>query len=241
MKRLDVYLVENNIIKSRAKAQELIKNNCVKVNGNIVDKCSYLVEDKDNIEIVNDICPYVSRAGLKLEGACKEFKISMQDKVVLDIGSSTGGFTDYCLKNGAKKVYCIDVGTNQLHNLIKSNKNVVVYENTDIRSLDINLVKDVNFIVCDVSFISLTKISTKIAQVLKNGAMGIVLIKPQFECGKTIAKKHKGIIKDKNIHKIVIDNITKDFLSKNIKILNIKESCITGTDGNVEYVVLIKS
>ena len=158
--RLDLYLFEQGYTKSRKQAQDLIKNCACLVNNKVVSKNGYEVKTTDVVKIVKSVCPYVSRAGYKLEGAYKNFAFTVQDKVVLDIGSSTGGFTDFCLKNGAKKVYSVDVGTNQLDESLKNNKSVVSLENTDIRLLKKEQVSDVNFVVCDVSFISLTMLLT---------------------------------------------------------------------------------
>ena len=185
---------------------------------NVINKAGFLVSGNENIEVKN-ICPFVSRAGLKLSGALKDFNVSIKDKIVLDIGSSTGGFTDCALQNGAKKVYSVDVGTSQLDSSLKQDKRVVVMENTDIRTLEKNKVEDINFIVCDVSFISLTKISAKISELLNAGDFMIILIKPQFECGKSEAKKHKGIIKDEKLHKSVVEQVKNDFLIHNINVL----------------------
>ena len=237
--RLDIFLVENKFCETRAKAQSLIKMGGVFVDDVCILKNGFDVCEGAKIEIKN-LCPYVSRAGLKLEGACKDFGISMEGKTVLDIGSSTGGFTDYCLKNGAKKVYSVDVGTNQLHHSLRENKKVVVMENTDIRTLTKNDIEDVDFIVCDVSFISLTKISDKISEFLEGDCQGIILVKPQFECGKKIAKNFRGVIKDEKIHKIVLENIKTDFKNKGICVEKMSTSKIKGGDGNVEYCLLIK-
>ncbi len=237
MKRLDIFLVENRLCKTRSKANNLIKEGNVKVDGTVITKAGFFVNGNEKIEI-NDICPFVSRAGLKLFGALKDFNVDLKDKIVLDIGSSTGGFTDCALKSGAKKVYSVDVGTSQLDSNLKQDKRVVVMENTDIRTLDKNKVADVDFVVCDVSFISLTKISFKIGELMNTGNFAIILIKPQFECGKTEAKKHKGIIKDEKLYKIIIEQIKNDFLNYGIKILDVKKSCIQGGDGNTEFVAL---
>ena len=237
--RLDLYLQQTKNI-SRTKAQEIIKQNMVFVDKKNISKPSFEVNENNLVEICGELCQYVSRAGLKLEGACKQFDISLKDKIVLDIGSSTGGFSDYCLQNGAKKVYCVDVGKNQLAEKIRNNPNVVVMEETDIRNLTKKQVSDINFVVCDVSFISLTKISFKIAELLNSLDMGIILVKPQFECGKNIAKKCKGVIKDDKIHKQVIDAVSSDFISKEINVLKIAPSCIKGGDGNTEFVFLVQ-
>lgn len=240
MKRLDVFLVENGYVKSRKVAQELIKSGGVLIGEKVAQKCGVMVNDGEDIKLIKDVCPYVSRAGLKLEGACKIFNVNVFDKTVLDIGSSTGGFSDYCLKNGAKKVYCVDVGDGQLHESIKKDKRVVVYENTDIRTLTKNRLKDVNMVICDVSFISLSLISHKIAEFLNDGDEAVVLIKPQFECGKDVAQKFRGVIKDPKIHKLVIDKVVQDFLAKGLKLQKVEKSCILGTQGNVEFVALFK-
>ena len=236
--RLDIYLQNLNNI-SRTKAQNLIKSGNVFVNGDLVTKCGFEVQPDCEIKITNDL-KFVSRAGLKLEGACQKFDTSPQGKVVLDIGSSTGGFSDYCLQNGATKVYCVDVGTNQLDAKIRNNPRVVVKENTDIRNVDEKDFLDVNMIVCDVSFISLTKISHKIAQIMNNDCQGVILVKPQFECGKEIAKKYKGVIKDPQVHKKVIEIVKNDFENKGICVKNIAESVIKGNDGNTEFLFFIK-
>ena len=240
MQRLDIFLVENEFVKSRKIAQELIKNGGVRVDDKDITKCSFLVDQNNKIEITQKVCPYVSRAGYKLEGAAKSFDVSFLGKVVLDIGSSTGGFTDYAIKNGAQKVYSVDVGTNQLDQSLRDNPSVVVMENTDIRNLNKQSVLDVNMVVCDVSFISLTLISYKISELLNCGDLAVVLIKPQFECGKNLAKKHKGIIKDEKIHKLVINQVVENFKQNRLELINLEQSCITGTDGNIEFVALFK-
>lgn len=236
--RLDIYLQNLNNI-SRTKAQNLIKSGNVFVNDIAITKCGFEVDDKCQIKITNEH-KYVSRAGLKLEGACEKFGINLTGDVVLDIGSSTGGFSDYCLQNGASKVYCVDVGTNQLDAKIRNDKRVVVMENTDIRNANLSDFLDVNMVVCDVSFISLTKISQKIADIMSVGCQGVILVKPQFECGKEIAKKYKGVIKDANVHKKVIEIVKKDFENKGICVKSIAESVIKGNDGNTEFLFFIK-
>lgn len=237
--RLDIFLQTKGYVNSRSKARELIKNGKVLVNDSVAIKCGLDVNDGDKIELL-DVITYVSRAGHKIEGAYEEFNLSFKDLVILDIGASTGGFCDFCLKHGAKKVYALDVGTNQLDRTLKQDKRVVDMQNTDIRNLDLGLVSDMDVFVCDVSFISLTKISNILSKLLDIAKYGVVLIKPQFECGKEIAKKSKGIIKDEKVHKLVIDSVKKDFLSQAIKIEKLTTSKILGGDGNVEYLALVK-
>ena len=235
MQRLDIYLSSSGLCQTRSKASQLIKEGKVSVDGKTITKAGFLILGTEKIDI-KDNCPFVSRAGQKLFGAIKDFGLSFDDKIVLDIGSSTGGFTDCALQNGAKKVYALDVGTSQLHPTLRNDKRVVVMENTDIRSLDKSKVSDINFIVCDVSFISLTKISYKISELLPNFGEFVVLIKPQFECGKIIAKKSKGVIKDEKIYKKVQKIIQNDFILHNLQISLIKQSSIKGSDGNTEFV-----
>lgn len=240
MQRLDLFLLENNIVKSRKQAQDVIKSGGVFVDDKCITKCSQLVDATKNIQIKAQICPYVSRAGYKLQGAQKDFELDFTGKVVLDIGSSTGGFTDFCIQNGAKKVYCVDVGTNQLDKSLRENPKVIVMENTDIRTLTKQQVQDINFVVCDVSFISLTLISSKISELLNSGDFGVVLIKPQFECGKALAKKYKGVIKDEKIHKLVINSVTENFSQNGLEVKKVEQSAIKGGDGNTEFVALIQ-
>lgn len=235
MQRLDIYLAQSGFCQTRSKASQLIKEGKVMVNEKTITKAGCLILGTEKIDI-KDSCPFVSRAGQKLFGAIKDFGLNFDGKIVLDIGSSTGGFTDCALQNGAKKVYALDVGTSQLNSRLRNDKRVVVMENTDIRSLDKSKVSDINLIVCDVSFISLTKISYKISELLPTLGEFVVLIKPQFECGKTIAKKSKGVIKDEKIHKKVRKIIQNDFILHNLQILSIKTSSIKGTDGNIEFV-----
>ncbi len=238
MQRLDVFIVENKLVGSRRQAQDLIKNNGVMVNGVLQNKTGHFVDEKDKVEIVKEICPYVSRAGYKLEGAKKDFDLNFENKIVLDIGSSTGGFSDFCLQNGCKKIYCVDVGTCQLADKIRNNPKVVVMEQTDIRNVKKEQVDDIDIIVCDVSFISLTLISHKIYELLNNDGVCVVLIKPQFECGKTIAKKFKGVIKDSKIHKQCIDSVVENFTQNGLILKHIAQSKIKGGDGNTEFVAM---
>ena len=240
MQRLDVFLVDKGLVKSRKQAQDLIKSGGVFVDENCVTKCSYTVDQTNNVQIKAQICPYVPRAGYKLEGAQRDFELDFTGKVVLDIGSSTGGFTDFCVQNGAQKVYSVDVGTAQLDPSLRQNNKIVVMENTDVRTLTKQQVPDINFVVCDVSFISLTLISAKISELLNSGDMGVVLIKPQFECGKALAKKYKGVIKDEKIHKLVITTVVQNFEQNNLIVQKVEQSAIKGGDGNTEFVALIQ-
>ena len=199
--RLDNYLVENDYFDTRNKAQIAIKNNNVLVNNKCINKNSYIVNSNDEVKIVGEVLKYVSKGGLKLEKAINEFDINLSNKVMCDIGSSTGGFSDVALQNNIKKIYAIDVGSNQMDNKIRNNKKIVLYENTDFRKIDSNILLDVDIITIDVSFISVTKLLPYINK-LGNVEEIVCLIKPQFECGMEIASKYKGIILNKDIHNL---------------------------------------
>ena len=238
--RLDKYLVNNNYTSSRTKAKELIKSNSVKVNDSIITKASYNVKDNDNVEIIDDSSlRYVSRAGLKLEGAIESFNLDFDNKDVMDIGSSTGGFTDCSLKNGAKMVVAIDVGTDLMADILRNDERVELYEQLNFKDAPSNLFDNVDIIVSDVSFISLKHIIDRIS--LEDGDFELLfLIKPQFECGKEIADKYKGIINDKEVHKDVILDIISYFNKYDYSIIGLDVSKIQGKNGNIEYLAHFK-
>lgn len=238
MSRLDIELVERGIIKTRSKAQELIKNGNVKCDDKIILKPSFEVNDLTKIELLNtDSLKYVSRAGLKLEKALQVFDIDLNNKIVMDIGSSTGGFTDCALQNGAKKIIAVDVGTNVMDENLRKNPKIDLHEQTNIKDLPSEYFKNLDYIVIDVSFISLSKIFEKIYSE-KITVDIIALIKPQFECGKKIADKFKGIITDKKIHKQVIENVILTANSFGFYIQALDISPLKGGDGNTEYISL---
>lgn len=240
MERLDVYLVNNYYFKSRSKSQEEIKNGNVLVNGKVINKPSYLVSDNDTIDISDGVLKYVSRGGLKLEKAINEFNIDLNNKILVDIGSSTGGFTDCALMNGVSKVYCVDVGTDQLDSKLRNDSRVVVYENTDFRNIDSNIIDDANIVSIDVSFISVTKLIDSISK-LNNVNEIICLVKPQFECGKEIADKYKGIPLNKDVHKEVIRNLIISFKDYGYYTCGLTVSPIKGGNGNIEYLLYLKN
>ncbi len=236
MSRLDKELVTRNLVETRTKAQELIANNAVEINGKIQNKSSFEVCENDEIKLLNtNILKYVSRGGLKLEKALNVFKIDLKNKVVLDIGSSTGGFTDCALQNGAKKVIAVDVGTNVMHESLRENEKVELHENTNIKNFPHEKFLGVDVVVCDVSFTSLEPIIEKVNN--ENILVDMIcLIKPQFECGKGIATKYGGIIKSKTIHKDVLKKVVKFFNGNNFYLKNLDFSPIKGGDGNIEYI-----
>jgi 23S rRNA (cytidine1920-2'-O)/16S rRNA (cytidine1409-2'-O)-methyltransferase len=233
MTRLDLELVNRNVFETRNKSQNEIKRGLVYVNNNKTTKPSFDVSENDKIEIKGEILKYVSRGGLKLEHAIKEFNLNLKDKIMLDIGSSTGGFSDCAIQYGIGKIYAIDVGSNQFSEKLKNNKKIHLYENTDFRNIDENIIKDAKICTIDVSFISVTKLVEKISKL--NIEEIICLIKPQFECGIDIANKYKGVPLDKNVHNEVIINVINSFKSINYYLNNITYSPIRGGNGNIEY------
>ncbi|MFI3325594.1 MAG: TlyA family RNA methyltransferase [Clostridia bacterium] len=234
--RIDKELVERKLATSRSKAQELISRGFVVVSGKVVQKESQKVSETDEIIVLeNDTMKYVSRGGLKLEKAINSNKLNLNNKNIMDIGSSTGGFTDCSLRHGAKTVTAIDVGSNLMHETLRNHPQVKLYENTNIKSLDSSFFENIDMITVDVSFISIKQIVDKIASEDKEFDL-ICLIKPQFECGKQIAKKFKGVILDEKIHKNILEDTIKYFNDKNFTLENIDVSPIKGGDGNIEYV-----
>ena len=235
MERLDKELVSRNLIDSRSKAQELIKNNKVLVNGKVCNKSSSVVGDNDEIIIeANDFFKYVSRGGFKLEKALDVFSCDVADKTIMDIGSSTGGFTDCCLQRGAKHMICIDVGSDVMHPSLRNDPRIDLYENTNFKDVDDKLFSGVDMAVIDVSFISIEKIFKKISQ--QNIKIDIVsLIKPQFECGREIATKYSGVIVNKSIHKDLLRDVLAKLRTLGFECLGLDYSPIKGGDGNIEY------
>ena len=244
--RLDIFLVENSYVKSRNLAQELIKNSKVLVNGIAIIKVAYLVSNQDKIELIKDqIGKYVSRGGLKLEHALNSFKFSPKGLVALDIGASTGGFSDCLLQFGAKKVIALDVGINQLDPSLRGNKKITVLEKTNFRSFDfINLDTKVDLVVIDVSFISLTLILDNLVKNSKKydyeNISIIALIKPEFELSKKELNK-AGVVRSRNLEKAAIVKVLEFSEKIGIKLLNIINSPLVGAKGgNREYLGLFQ-
>lgn len=238
--RLDVYLSEKGLCKSRAAAQELIKSGGVFLNGAPVSRNSLEVADGDVITLDEAKQPkYVGRGGLKLERALELWEIPLNEKICVDVGASTGGFTDCMLKNGAARVLAVDVGSGQLAEELKSDPRVVSLENTDIRGFNPPEGVQADFIGADVSFISLKLILPHIYRLLKNGGAAVALIKPQFEAGK-IALNKRGVVTDEKTRLKCVEAI-KDFAEQcGFKKIGTEKSPITGGDGNIEYLLAIR-
>lgn len=237
-KRLDVLLVERNLIESREKAKRIIMAGLVYSDEMRLDKPGMRVDESIPLKVKGNDCPYVSRGGLKLEKAIKHFSISMEDKRLIDVGSSTGGFTDCALQHGAQMSYAIDVGYNQLDWKLRSDDRVVVMERTNFRYVtqDMLLKGAPNMATIDVSFISLRLILPVLSQLLAPNSDVIALIKPQFEAGKDQVGKG-GIVREKHIHQGVIEHIISFAQSERYECLNLTYSPITGGKGNIEYLV----
>lgn len=238
--RLDVFLVKNGFYETRNKAQNAIESKDIKVNNVIISNSSYKVDDSCKIEIVSNSLPYVSRGGLKLEKAIKVFNIDMNDKIILDIGASTGGFTDCSLKNGARKIYALDVGENQLHDSLRNDERVISLEKTNFRNINIEEYKNYNIdvIVVDVSFISLSYIFENASKIINKDKVMMCLIKPQFETAKKEHNKN-GVVNNSKVHFEVIKNIISYANKYNLHLNKLDFSPIKGDkSGNIEYLGL---
>ena len=234
-KRLDVLLVERLYADSRTKAQAIIMSGNVYVNGQKADKPGTSFEETVDIEVRGAVCPYVSRGGLKLEKALRDFGVKPEGYVCSDSGASTGGFTDCLLQQGAKKVFAIDVGYGQLDWRIRSDERVVVMERTNIRYVTPeDLGEPLDLSVIDVSFIGLEIVLPTIKTLLKPTGQVLCLIKPQFEAGKENVGK-KGVVRDPKIHKMVLDNFVTLVHSLGFKILGLTFSPVKGPEGNIEF------
>lgn len=248
--RLDNYLVANGYFDTKNQAQGNILAGKVKINGEILTKSGTQINTEKPQIIEIESMPYVSRGGFKIEKALNEFNINLQDKICLDAGASTGGFTDCMLQNGAAKIYAVDVGYGQIAWKLRNNPKVVVIERTNIRNVkpeevykDITLEESNNFAefcTMDLSFISITKVLGNIKNLMNPEKQEIVaLIKPQFEAGKDLVPK-SGVIKDKNIHVNVIKNIINFACTINLSPVNLVYSPIQGPAGNIEYLIHLK-
>ena len=233
--RLDKALVERGLATTRSQADNFIRLGYVFLNKKIVQKSGTMVSDLDEIKLEKKET-YVSRAGLKLASVAEYFHLNFQDKTVLDIGASTGGFTDYSLRHGAKKVFAVDVGTEQLHPSLRSNPKIILHEKTDIR--DFYADEAIDIIVGDVSFISLREILPHVAENLMNtNTILIAMVKPQFEAGRH--QVNKGIIKNDKVRRQILSDF-EDWARKYFVILDKKDSEVAGSKGNLERFYKLK-
>lgn len=238
--RLDVAVFERGFAETREKAKAMIMAGSVYLNGQKALKGGVNVKETDVIEVRGAVNPFVSRGGLKLNKAVASFGLDLNDCICMDIGASTGGFTDCMLTNGAKKVYAIDVGYGQLAWKLRCDERVVNLERTNFRYVTREQVPDeVDFASVDVSFISLKLILPVMHTLLKDGGRSVCLIKPQFEAGKENIGK-KGVVRDKSVHEDVVRNIT-EFASENgFRVIDVDFSPIKGPEGNIEYLMYIE-
>ena len=238
--RLDVLLVNRGLAPSREKAKTMIMEGNVFVNNNREDKAGSTFPDDCNIEIHGKTLQYVSRGGLKLEKAMKHFGIDLQGKICMDIGASTGGFTDCMLQNNASKVYAVDVGYGQFAWKLRQDERVICMEKTNIRYVTPDDIADkLDFASVDVSFISLTKVLGPARELLNDNGQMVCLIKPQFEAGKEKVGK-KGVVRDRKVHLEVCEKIIDFALSNGFSVLNLEYSPIKGPEGNIEYLVYLE-
>ena len=235
--RLDQYLVENGYFETRNKAKVAIEEGSISVNDKVITKSSKDILDTDIVKITGDVCPFVSRGGYKLLHAIESFYLDFKDKVIVDIGASTGGFTDCSLQHGAKRVYSIDVGSDQLDKKLRNNPNVISLENTNIKDIPFFNEK-IDYFVMDVSFVSIENLLPGISKFITDDNALVCLIKPQFEVGKMYLKN--GIVKDKNLHIHVISNLMKELANYGLNITKLIPSPILGGSGNKEYLALVE-
>ena len=239
MIRLDLYLNEFGFTKSRQKAKILIESGCVYVNSQKISKPSHLVNEEEiiDVKIIND-CPYVSRGGLKLEKVLNDMKYDLQNKIALDIGASTGGFTDCLLKHGAKLVYAVDSGVNQLDESLIDNEKVISIEKYNARNISFDLIGEcVDIITIDVSFISQTLILPAAIKLLKPEGAYISLIKPQFEAGKDKIGKG-GIVKKSKDRFLGVKKVLDSAIDQGLSCIYFSASPILGGDGNIEFLAV---
>ncbi|HSX44387.1 MAG TPA: TlyA family RNA methyltransferase [Patescibacteria group bacterium] len=233
--RLDQAMVERGLVPTRSQAESYIKLGDVQVNTQTVTKPGFMVQSHDDIKLsVTE--QYVSRAGLKLASVAQAFQLSFQDKIVLDVGSSTGGFTDYALQHGAHKVIAVDVGTNQLHPKLREDTRVHLHEKTDIRAFQTK--EHIDIAVIDVSFISLREILPAVKRLSGPGTQVIAMVKPQFETGQGNLK-HKGVVKNDHMRREILKGF-ENYVQATFKIVAKADSQVAGAKGNLERFYVLK-
>ena len=233
--RLDTAVSDRGLVSSRSQADNYIKLGLVKVNGRVIQKAAYMVSAEDKISVEGD--QYVSRAALKLASISQDFHLDFRGKAVLDVGSSTGGFTDYALQHGASKVIAVDVGTDQLHPTLRGDERIELHEKTDIR--DFRTSDVIDYVVADVSFISLTQILPSVKKLVGKNTQLVMMCKPQFEAGKD--QVNKGVIKNSSVRRKILKDFEAWLLTNGFIIQMKADSKVSGTKGNVERFYLLKS
>lgn len=240
MSRLDVYLTEHHIYASRERAKRAVQEGLVSVNGQVVTKASFEVCEEDTVSGAKDPVPFVSRGGLKLEGAFAVCSIDVKGCSCLDVGASTGGFTQVLLNRGAASVTAVDVGHGQLAEELKNDRRVINLEGTDIRNLPEDACKEAfDFVSIDVSFISLTHVLPCVYSYMKQGGICVALIKPQFELGRKALNK-KGIVKDSRLLPGAVEAVSNCALAVGFHVKKVLESPIKGGDGNTEFLLIME-
>lgn len=238
--RADVLIVQKGLAKSREQAKRMIMAGDAIAGTMRIDKPGELLDADAEIRIKENSIKYVSRGGYKLEKILDTFDIDLQDKIAMDIGSSTGGFTDCMLQHGAKKVYAIDVGYNQLAYSLRIDERVVVMEKTNFRTMDVGIINErIDFISIDVSFISLKHIFPNASKIVSDTGYICALIKPQFEAGKEKVGK-KGVVRDEKVHEEVIENVLGLAKEEGLYPVKLTYSPIRGQEGNIEFLVLLQ-
>ena len=238
--RLDKLLVKKGLVQSRARAKSLIENGLVAVDGLSIMEADKVIPIDATIMLLGSDIPWVSRAGLKLDAALRQWNLDVYDKVCLDVGAATGGFTQVLLKRGAKKVYAVDVGHGQLAKSLMDDPRVINLEGVNIRTVtETTFNESIEFVVVDVSFISLAHVLATVRKVMTSTAEGIILIKPQFEVGRKAIGK--GIVRDQARHQAVVNNILQYAQAAGFAAINTMESPILGMKGNKEFLLWIKA
>lgn len=234
--RIDKYLLEKGYTTSRSRAQDFIKQGCIKINDKIITKSSFDVNENDNIQVILPEESFASRAGFKLYDVLEPFQINLNNRIVIDVGASTGGFSDVCLKQGAKLVYAVDVGCDQLLDRLKNDPRIINMEHTNCRYLEPSMFHHpIDFACMDVSFISAKLILPALFSIMQK-VEAVILIKPQFEAGKQALNKH-GVVKDKKEHIKVLKDIVSFIEELGYYVKHLQPSSIIGRDGNHEYVI----
>lgn len=238
--RLDIYLTKNGFCDSRNKASSLISSGNVKVNGKIINKSSFNVADGAEIEVNSNVIQYVARSAKKLLTAIEAFNLSFKDKIAVDLGASTGGFCEVMLQHDVKKVFAVDIGTNQLHDNLKDNAKIISLDNTNARYLkreDFDC--DIDIVTCDLSFISVKHIINVVFDILKKDGEFICLVKPQFEVGPSFVGKN-GVVKDKGAQIVAVNQIAQFAYEIGFSVYDISFSGLEGESGNREFLLYMK-